>query len=89
MARRAVRREYGSRLNAVRKVDEGRNREIESHGPGPMSNKELARRQKTQRTLHGTLSERTGNSVSAAVMLPDCNFVVALVRGGYEWSIAQ
>src|ERR1700687_3626504 len=51
--------ECGSRLNAVRNVDEKKesgNRQ--SHGPcGPMSNKELARRETPQDTLHCTASE--------------------------------
>ena len=66
--------ECGSRLNAVRNVYEKKesgNRQ--SHGPGPMSNKELARRETPEDTLHCTVSECTGNPSSAAVTLPDCN----------------
>jgi hypothetical protein len=54
--------ECGSRLNAARNVDEKKesgNRQ--SHGLEPMSNKELARRETSQDTLHRTVSERTGN----------------------------
>lgn len=64
----------GSRLNAVRNVYEKKesgNRQ--SHRPGPMSNKELARRETQEDTLHCTVSECTGNPSSAAVTLPDCN----------------
>ena len=66
--------ECGSRLNAVRNVYEKKesgNRQ--SHEPGPMSNKELARRETQEDTLHCTVSECTGNPSSAAVTLPDCN----------------
>jgi hypothetical protein len=66
--------ECGSRLNAMRNVYEKKesgNRQ--SHGPGPMSNKELARRETPEDTLHCTVSECTGNPSSAAVTLPDCN----------------
>jgi len=45
----------------------------QSHGPEPMSNKKLARRETPQDTLHFTVSECTGNPGSAAVTLPDCN----------------
>src|ERR1700730_18006331 len=65
--------ECGSRLNAMRNVYEKKesgNRQ--SHGPGPMSNKELARRETPEDTLHCTVSECTDPS-SAAVTLPDCN----------------
>ena len=58
--------ECGSRLNAMRNVYEKKesgNRQ--SHGPGPMINKELARRETPEDTL--------GNPGSAAVTLPDCN----------------
>src|ERR1022692_3418089 len=66
--------ECGSRLNAVRNVYEKKesgNRQ--SHGPGPMSNKELARRETPEGTLHCSVSECTRNLGSAAVTLPDCN----------------
>jgi len=54
--------ECGSRLNAVGDVYEKKesgNRQ--SHGPEPMSIKELARRETPEDTLHCTVSERTGN----------------------------
>ena len=40
---------------------------------GPMSNKEVARRETPEDTLNCTFSECTGNPSSAAVTLPDCN----------------
>jgi hypothetical protein len=54
----------------LRKEESG-NRQ--SHGPGPMSIKELARRETPEDTLHCTVSECTGNPGSAAVTFPDCN----------------
>src|SRR5450755_680260 len=63
--------ECGSRLNAERNVYEKKesgNRQ--SHGRGPMSNKELAHRETLKDTLHCT---GTGYPRWAAVTLPGCN----------------
>lgn len=66
--------ECGSRLNALHNFYEKKesgNRQ--SHELGPMSNKELARRETPEDTLHYTVSECTGNPSSAEVTLPDFN----------------